>query len=422
MLDSIRLRAPALDAARSRARAARGERLSAGSLGNPMLMYQVENTSFPGAGPIASMSPEHMITATLPMSPLYQRSARVAQANARVRAAYAEARATGQLLALNAARAYYRSAIADITTDAADDLAHWLDSLVVYNRTRVEQGVAAEVDLVRAEVERDRALADASMQAAESARARAELAVFLGEPNALTIGFRVAVVDTPLALPPARDAGLPSNLPNDATMARESALIDRRPDIIAERERLSAARAGTLLESRMRFEDVGATFGIKATGGTSSMIAGFSLPMPLFDVNRGGVARARAERDAVASELEVRRREARAELLGAQDAARILTERTVLLARRDTINRRSLFLARADEARAITLGAYREGAVPLLQVLDAARARGDARLAYFRTLYAQHEAVLALIVARGDDLVDVLFARTPAPTRGSFPR
>jgi outer membrane protein TolC len=61
-------------------------------------------------------------------------------------------------------------------------------------------------------------------------------------------------------------------------------------------------------------------------------------------------------------------------------------------------------LARADEMRRIALGAYREGAIPLIQVLDAARAWGDTRLTFYRTLYAQHQMVLALIVANGGDL------------------
>jgi len=48
--------------------------------------------------------------------------------------------------------------------------------------------------------------------------------------------------------------------------------------------------------------------------------------------------------------------------------------------------------------------------VPLLQVLDAARAWGEARVAFYRTLYAQHESVIALLAAQGSDL----FTAVPA--------
>jgi cobalt-zinc-cadmium efflux system outer membrane protein len=141
------------------------------------------------------------------------------------------------------------------------------------------------------------------------------------------------------------------------------------------------------------------------------MMAGLSLPLPLFDQNRGELARAQGERDAAVADLAAQERVARADVIGATEAAHVLTEQATSLATRDSAGRGAAYLARADEARAIALGAYREGAVSLLQVLDAARAWGEARIAYFRTLYAQHDAVLALIVARGDDLI------APLPTR-----
>jgi outer membrane protein TolC len=67
-------------------------------------------------------------------------------------------------------------------------------------------------------------------------------------------------------------------------------------------------------------------------------------------------------------------------------------------------SRGETYLTRADEARRIALGAYREGAIPLIQVIDAARAWGEARIAYYRILYAQHESVLALLAAEGVDI------------------
>jgi outer membrane protein TolC len=76
------------------------------------------------------------------------------------------------------------------------------------------------------------------------------------------------------------------------------------------------------------------------------------------------------------------------------------------MARRDSAS----LLSRAEESRRIALGAYREGAVPLFQVIDAARAWSDARMTYYRTVFAQHQSVLTLIVAAGSDL----FTAVPA--------
>jgi len=391
VLDSVRLRHPLTEATNARVRAARGNRLTAGALGNPVLSYDVENAAFPGRALVGHMSRENMTRAMLPLESIVQRFPRARRADAELRAAEAEANADRQHLALEAARAYYRSALAQVAVEAARDIAAWLDSVVAYNRMRYEEGVAAEADLIRTELERDRSLADATMQEAELARAGAELATFLG-PVLPSNRIAVVIDSAPLAMALAAP---------DAAAA-----MSLRPDVRAARERLTAATAGVATQRSMIVRQLGVTFGAKQSAGTTSMLAGISLPLPLFDPNRGEIARASAERDAAGFELSALDRKARAELVGAQEAARLLTTRAVLLTR--AVDGRPAFLARADDARRIALGAYREGAVPLLQVIDAARAWGEARIAFYRTLYAQHESIATLLLARGDDLFTTL--------------
>lgn len=426
LLDSVRARYPTLDAARARIRAARGDRTAAGTLGNPVLQYQAENGRFPGAAPLSGLSPEHMTTATLPLSPLYQRGARVRQADASVRAAEADAQSTGQLLALDAARSFYRTALAQVSANASQNLAAWLDSLVAYNTTRVQQGVAAEADLIRSQLERDRAVADAGMDAAELARARAELSAYLTDGGIAARSLVVDMSDRPLGMPGVASLSTPTSSDSRLQSANsaldltdralfalfDTTVVSRRPSLRAARERAAAARAGTVIEQRMLLRDVGAMFGVKQAEGTTSMVTGFTLPLPLIDFNRGPTARARAERDAAEYEVRAQTRVARAEWIGAHEAAEILSTRAGALSARDSTGAVA-YLARADAGRAIALGAYREGAVSLLQVLDAARAWAEARVTYYRTLYAQHEAVLALLVAQGDELSAVLPTVTP---------
>jgi cobalt-zinc-cadmium efflux system outer membrane protein len=392
VLDSVAARYPSLEAARARIRAARGSRSTAGTLGNPILMYQVENAPFPGRS-APPMDREMMLTATLPLEPLYQRWSRVSGANAEIRAAEADAQAERQRIGLDATHAFYRMARAQVALAAARDLAAWLDSVVAYNRTRVKEGVAAEADLIRSELERDRAEADATMQEADLARARPDLTVFLGDEPAPP-SFLVAALDAPLALP---DVSLTSRAGT------------RRPDIRAARERVSAAGAGVTTERTSIIRQLGLTVGTKRSAGTTSLIAGVSMPFPLFDQNRGAITRAAAEREATAFELAAQERIARAEIVGAAESARLLTDRARVLA---GAARGQGYLARADEARRIALGAYREGAVPLIQVIDAARAWGEAQLVYYQILYAQHESVVQLLVAEGVDVASALPALT----------
>ena len=401
VLDSALARHPVIGAAQARVRAAQGMRTTAGAFGNPVIGYEVDDTPFPGGGRLpAGLDREGMATVTLPLEGLYQRAPRMHAADNLVRAAEADVITARQQLALEVSRAYYQTALAQISVVAARDLTGWLDSVVAYDRARVHEGATAEADLIRAELERDRSAADAAMQAADLARARAELAAFVGD-SGIASPLVVAVTDAPLVMPGAVSSG---NVGIVAQRATPPAPIDsafaHRSELRASQERLSAAGATVATERGMLIRQLGVTIGAKQTLGTSSLIAGISLPLPLFDQNRGEVARASAEREAASYELAADRRMVRAEVEGAAEAARVLTEQAALLSRGGP----DRFLSRADEARRIALGAYREGAVPLIQVLDAARAWSDARVAYYHTLFAQHESVLALLSAEGLDL------------------
>ncbi len=53
-------------------------------------------------------------------------------------------------------------------------------------------------------------------------------------------------------------------------------------------------------------------------------------------------------------------------------------------------------LRRAEEARSIAEAAYREGATPLTQVIEASRALADARQVYFRALFARAQSLVEL--------------------------
>ena len=400
LFDSVAATHPLINAAAARSRAALGARVTAGSLGNPVLSYQVDHTGTASGPPMSSDDREFVTTVMLPLEALYQRGPRVRVADAVVRAVAADADVTRQRTALAAADAYYRMALAQIGVATSRDLSAWLDTLVAYNRVRVKEGAAAEADLLRSRLERDRAAADATMQEVELARARATVAAFLGDPRR-TGQIAVTVSDRPLTF-------------DTASVATSTVFaLERRPDVRAAQGRADASRAAVASERSMIVRQLGATIGTKQMAGTTSLVAGVSLPLPLFDTNRGEIRRTSAERDAAMFELTAAERAASADLVSAQDIARLLAARTDLL----TAGGPDGFLARADEARRIALGAYREGAVPLLTVLDAARAWGDARLTFYRTLYAQHQSVLMLLAAQGADL----FTNLPAPAEPRAP-
>ncbi|HEX2250234.1 MAG TPA: TolC family protein [Gemmatimonadales bacterium] len=412
LLDRVNRQHPVMAAARAQIRSAEGSRRTAAVLPNPMLGYQLENVRLPGGDPVP-MDREAMATATIPLEFIYQRGSRVDKANAEVRAAEAEAQTIRQHLALEATRSYYETALAQVELSTALDLAGWLDSLVEYNRTRSKEGVSAEADLIRAQLERDRAWAEVTMQEVKLAHARAKLAAFIGD-SVDTISPAseptVTVPDEPLPLPHSAS----SVMQPASGRTPISELLNKRPEIQAARERLAAASSGVGVARSLLIRELGAMVGLKRTAGTSSLMAGMSLPLPIFDQNRGDIARARAERDLAAAELANTERTVGAEIRGALEGARLLSQRAQRLVGSGA-GQPVRFLVRAAEARRISVGAYQEGAVPLLQVLDAARAWGEARVTFYGTLFAQHESIIALFAAQGSDLFGAIPALSARP-------
>jgi cobalt-zinc-cadmium efflux system outer membrane protein len=390
---------PRIAASNARVLAAAGARRAAGVFPNPVVGVGIENAKLPGREPVADIDHETMATATLPLEFLYQRGARVRRADADLAASRADAFAERQRIALEAARAYYRVATAQIELATAEDLLRWLDSLVAYNRARAQEGAAAEADLVRTELERDRAGIELTMRRADLVQARTSLRAFYGDSGGVTLA--VMTPDLPLSLS-MFNAG--RGLGSDTSHSR--------PEVEAARARVVAAGAGIRVARSMLVREVGAMAGLKWSAGTTTLLAGLSLPLPLVDQNRGELDRAEAERDAAALELTAVEQEARADLAGATEAAALLLERVRDLAGpKDSVAGPTVrHLARADEIRHIALGAYQEGAAPLLQVLDAARAWGESRTGYYRTLYSQHESVLLVVLARGQDLLSAMSA------------
>ena len=405
LLTAMRRDYPAMRAAASRVQAANAARLSSRAFGNPVLSYQTDQTPFPGGRPLVGVERETMVTATFPLEALYQRGPRIQRGNAEFRAAQADAMATRQHIALDAANAFYRAADAQVRAETNRDLEGWLDSVVNYNRARVQEGAAAEADLIRATVERDRISLEGDLQSAELLQARAMLLVYLPASSNPGRNFAIAVDDAPYLLPAhVTPAAAAANAFIDSTRNLTGTRTETRAEVRAARERVNAKSATVNAERSMVFRQLGATIGTMQSGRTTSMIAGVSMPLPLFDHNNGEVQRARAERDAAQFDLATVERSATADYTGAYDAAALLTERVRRFTARDSTN----LLARADESRRIALGAYREGAVSLLQVLDAARAWADARQMYYRAVFAQQQSILTLLVTEGVDLFSTL--------------
>lgn len=413
---------PLVAAARARVAAARGARRSAATLSNPVVTYWREDVGLPGRRYTPPLEAQTQTYVTVPLEPIFQRAPRLRAADALVGAAAADLARARQVVALEAARAFFRVATAQVAVEAADEVRDRLAELVRYTGARVREGATAAADLMRAQIELDRVATTAALGRVELARARAGLAPYLGPVPApadtsaanasLAAGdwsadsIRV-VLDDHDPQPGERRAVEAALRPLPELLETASAL---RPDVIAARERAAAARAEVGYQRTLTVRQLGATFGSKRTPDGVSALLALSVPVPLFDRNRGEIERAAALRTAAEQELAWTERQAAAEVRAAYDAARLLAAQSARL--------RGSFLGRAEESRRIALAAYREGAVSLLQVLDASRTLADARQMYYRTVIDERQSVLELRVAIGDTVL----ARTPGAAAASSSR
>ncbi len=236
---------------------------------------------------------------------------------------------------------------------------------------QVEAGVVSPVELTRAEVELSLVRLEQERAARDLLAARQRLAELWGGRKARF--ERVAAEDLGAVEPPPVEALL-DLVEDNPDVARWATERERRRTEV----RLARAEGVPALTLRGGVQRLGET-------GDTAAVVGVSIPLPLFDVNQGGVREARA-------------REAQAWLLQRAAQARVRAELetayqelSASYTEYQTLSRTAL--PGAMKASDSTNEAYRQGKAPLMDVLDAQRTSFrvmlqtiDAKAAYRRAL------------------------------------
>jgi cobalt-zinc-cadmium efflux system outer membrane protein len=248
-------------------------------------------------------------------------------------------------------------------------------------RGRASAGDRSQYDVLRIETEGrtlDVELMNASTDVDD---ASGHLASLLGFP-----GWR-----------PSADGRLdPGSTPTDLDVLWDTAQ-HKLPSLIAAERQQSVARGGLLVAERERLPvpslSGGALFTRQDTG--TSVFFGASVPLPIFDRNRGAIARATAEIDAET-------RAAAAEL--AEARAEVERTRAVFVSRRQTLATvENDLVQRVPTLRRMAEDAYREGQGSILELLDASRSLKDIQLLHVKQLEMTKLAEEAVISAAGLD-------------------
>ena len=155
-------------------------------------------------------------------------------------------------------------------------------------------------------------------------------------------------------------------------------------------------RAASRSSGRKATPDVSPFLGYRRVGENNTILFGISIPLPVNDRNQGGIARAIADEKVAETEAAQHRNESwrRSSPPGTRGRPRAARWRRF---------EREL-LPQAEESLAIALAAYREGAIGLVEYLEAQRTLADVRHEYARSLFDAQASRLMLERAVGREL------------------
>ncbi|SFN01955.1 TolC family protein [Variovorax sp. OV329] len=352
---------PELSGARNQLGAAEGARVQAGAWLNPTVEALLEDTR-----------PETRTTTIALSQPIElggKRDARMAAADRAIDIARAQLTARQYELQASVTAAFFAALIAQDRVSLARaslDLARRGSDAA---GKRVTAGKVSPVEETKAKV------AEAEVRV-QLLQAEGELKTALQQLRAaIGSGAAIAAVD-----------GNALDVPAMPSAEQANGLLDSAPALLEARLEIQRQQALVELERAKRISDVTFTLGAKrdAELARNQAVVGVSIPLPVFDANRGNIQEAYKRRDKaedLARATEVR---LLAEVAGARQRFETSVEEVAALKREILPGAQSAF-------DAATKG-YELGKFSYLDALDAQRTLLQARAQYLRALAETHRS------------------------------
>lgn len=356
-------RGPRLGIARADTAVAAAQLRTARAFQNPVLSLTYSKSA-----------PQYHFVAELPLDAPWLRSSRVGSAqagrsSAQYRFAYIRA-----AIALEADTTYTRALASMARARLSRQSAEAADSLRGMAIARRNAGDASDLDVELAAV-----------NAGQQANAAASDSLALWQ-NLLDLQVAIGLTPDRIVVAPSDSLVLPSE---------DSAMDAGTPLVVAAAEAaLTSAELAARFQHQSALPVPAITFGFERgdpTGAEPGVLPtfGVAIPIPLLNRNSGGIAQAEAERDRAQAELDVTRLES---------AARIAETRRVRQVALARVERDARLVESANRVAAMSLRAYREGAVSLPSVLEAQRNAREILSQYVEDLASAWNAAAALRV------------------------
>lgn len=373
---------PLVSAAQKRVSGAEEYRRFAGVRPNPTMTFQSENWRAWGRPPFSfSREIDLFVFGTQRVETAGKAGRRREMAERNLAATEIEVEVTRKQLWQEVTRRYWTALQLQSQLTIAEENRRDLDQLVSYTTTRFKEGFAAEWEVIRVRLEQQTLLNQQLVSEQELVKAKLDLLQAMGE-TVFNTDFRLvepALLGSPLLGQPVAEL--------------QTEAEQKRVELGLLRARVDGERANLKLQEANAKPDVDLSAGYKRTVGFNTFIAYLTIELPFFDRNRGEIGRAAAGISSAEQELLAQSNYVRAEVESGYRAVHQLEARLKEM--------KQDFMIRADESRDIALTAYREGAADLYKVLEAQRARNEARRLYYRTQLDLQMALAELALAVG---------------------
>jgi cobalt-zinc-cadmium efflux system outer membrane protein len=353
LLAQAQANAPRLAEAAAGVRQAEGLARQAGARPNPTVGMEIEN--FSGSGVYSGANnAETTFSLSQPLEVGSKRGARVAAGRAALDAARARLVQSKADFAFALADAYAQAEAAERRVALAEEAVTLSDETLRASRALVDAGKEAELRTLQAQAALTGARASLEEARAERTGAFSRLTALVGSTTPYT-----SLSDSLLTSP--KLTSQPDDIDALSTPAVQAAEADR--EAAARRVRIERTRA---------VPDVTVSAGVRRFSGDDStaLVAGVSLPIPVFDQNRGNITAAQGELQAAEARLNAARFDAEAD---------IRTARFQLGAAQSRADAAGQGETSAAEAFRLTRIAYESGKAPLVELINARRSLAEAR-------------------------------------------
>lgn len=357
---------PRVAKARAELKAAEGRAIQAGVRPNPEVSVEVEN--FSGTGPYHSFrSTETTVSVAQPFELGGKRRARKDVAAAERDYAQIALRRAEADLAYDIVVAHAELRASEDRADLARKVLARAVELTRIAETLVDVGRDPPLTKLRADALLAEAKADDLQAASELLTARQRLTLLIDSDDG-ELSASVQDMPVPPALPP-----------NAQSLDERLAAAER--DAASGRVRLAQAEG---------VPDITATSGIRSfrESRDTAFLVSVSIPLPLFNRNRGNIHAARAEGDAAEAQLAQTRLDTRYSRREAELLLAAANERLTALS--------GAGLFQANEAARVAEIGYQQGKFTLIELIDAQEALTSANLKLIEAQLDRARAIAAL--------------------------